>query len=172
MFLLSGCGHSINMKEIEAPDRALVYGFIDMQDAPSNLSWVKLYQALPKTDKPYIHMGVTEGAFFLDNTKPGAYKLSDFGGVGWFGLEQRMYQYNFPTYGSNETAVRVNKSGLYFLGSYRYKKVSTSLFEKRKFDVERVNQPTEKEVLEKIMPYAKNTGWEKLIQQRMREVGR
>lgn len=169
--LISGCGGgSLQLQEMEDNDRALVYGFIDMRDAPSDLKWVKIKQVTPETKKPYIYMGVKDGAFFLDNLKPGSYQLANFGGTKWFLLQERMYNYNFPDFGRNETGLRVTHGGLYYLGSYKYKKAGS--FFNPKFDMAKAATPTEADVLEKVLPYSTGTRWERLIQARLRALGK
>ena len=48
---------------------------------------------------------------------------------------------------SPETTARIEKPGIYFLGAYKYKSVSTGMFEQSKFAIERVSSPSEGELL-------------------------
>ena len=76
-------------------------------------------------------MSGKKGLFYHTLLPASSYQLSSFYGSGFFAGENR---YNFPRQG-NETALRITKPGIYFLGSYKYKyrKVKTGIFEQDKF---------------------------------------
>jgi len=163
MFIISGCGVRIHNP---ANDNAsLVYGYIDMSEAPTKLGWASLKQLKPKTDKPYWGAGSNgTGVFWNEHITPGSYQLTEFGGGSFW--KNATYTYAMPEYGKNDTAVVISKSGLYYLGSYKYKKEGS--FFNPKFSIEKSKKPTEKEVLEMILPLSKGTSWEARIVKRMK----
>ena len=60
------------------------------------------------------------------------------------------HEYSFPKQG-NRTSLRISKPGIYFLGSFKYKKVKTGFFQQGKFAIEKVSKPTEAELLKRIL---------------------
>jgi hypothetical protein len=145
--LLAGCGSSGPKRDINDPTNSLVFGYVDMKDAPTGVDYAWLVQVAPPSKTPYWSLGVRKGLFYNMYVAPGSYQLSRLGGSGFFTNEHR---YNFPRQG-NETALRVDTPGIYFLGSFKYKKVSTGIFEQSKFAIERVDKPTEAELLKRIL---------------------
>ena len=98
------------------------------------------------------------------------------------------YEYKFPRQGRNETAIRITKPGVYYLGSYKYVQVKKkSMFKRGKFSIERVSEPAEAELLRRILAdtmkiqKAKNykgpkkikiedTRWAEVIRARLKEL--
>lgn len=162
--LLTGCGaHMFNPGE-EAGG-SLVYGFIDMNDAPTGVDYVTMRQYLPKTEKPYWHAKGVDGIFWFDQFVNGSYQLVSFGGSGFF---RGQYEYNMQEFSKNDTSLVISKSGLYYVGSYKYKKAGS--FFNPKFEIIKVDSPAERELLGKMLPYSKDTQWEAMIKKRMGEL--
>lgn len=168
--LLSACATGGSAPDINDPSNSLVFAYIDMDDAPTDVSYGHLQQVLPKTDTPYWGMLVEDGILYNPNLPNGAYQLSNFGGGG--GFFSTPHEYNFPAYGKNETAVRIERPGIYFLGSYKYEEVDTGFFEQDKFSIKPVSKPTEAELLRKLLQAEKIPGsqWEARIRQRLAEI--
>ncbi len=161
--ILSGCGaHMHNPRESTA---SLVYGYIDMDDAPSDADWVTIrqYKPKPKDDKPYLSAKGVHGMFWFDQLVPGSYQLVAFGGSSCW--KNAAYDYNMQDFSKNETALVFAKPGLYFMGSYKFKKAGT--FWKPAFEIDRTDSPAEKEVLQRMLPYSTDTQWEKMIKKRI-----
>ena len=145
--LSAGCASSGHERDINDPTNSLVFGYIDMDDAPTSISYASIMQVAPPTQAPYWSLAVRKGLFYTAYLPPGSYQLSRFGGSGFLAGE---HQYNFPRQG-NQTALRIEKPGIYFLGSYKYKDVKSGMFEAGKFSIENVNKPTEAELLRRIL---------------------
>ena len=145
--LVGGCATSdpIDPKD---PNLSLVYGYIDMEDAPSSLGWVHIMLYDGK-NKGYF-TGVHDGLFFHLGVKPGPYQVDRFGRhpTFWSNTE---YSYDFGTRGRNETAVRIDTPGVYFMGAYKYVDVHTGWFEQGKFRMERTTTPNERELLTRVL---------------------
>jgi len=161
--LLQGCSaHMRNPKESNA---SLVYGFIDMDEAPTDLDYatVRQYKPKPVDDKPYWHAAGVDGMFWYDQLVPGSYQLVSFGGSSWW--RNASYNYNMPDFQKNETALVIKQPGLFYLGAYKYKDAGS--FFNPKFEMEKVTSPSEKELLTKLLPYSTGTQWEALIKKRL-----
>lgn len=150
------------------PSASLVYGYIDMDEAPTSLSaaTIKQYKPKPKDDKPYWHGSAVDGMFWFEYLLPGSYQLVTFGGSSWW--RNATYDYYMPEFEKNDTAVVIKKPGLYFLGAYKYKEAGS--FFNPKFEVEQMGKPTELELLTKLLPYSSGTQWEAKIRKRMGEL--
>jgi hypothetical protein len=169
VWLLVGCaGGGGYGRDINDPTNSLVFGYVDMADAPTKINTVTLQQVAPPSDKPYWHTGAREGLFHIAYLPQGSFQLATLRGSGFWSGDVR---YNFPRQGS-ETAVRITKPGIYFLGSYKYKGVKTGFFEGGKFDIERVKSPSEAELLRRILEdkEIKGSAWEARIRQRLSQL--
>jgi hypothetical protein len=166
--LLSGCA-STPGRDINDPTSSLVFGFVDMSEAPTDVDWVSLKQVGAPADEGFWSLGVDDGLVYNEYLPVGSYQMAQFGGSGFMAGDVR---YNFPSYGKNETAVRIAKPGIYFLGSYKYLKVKTGFFEAGKFDFKRVDAPGERELLERILKQKeiKGTQWVARINARLAEL--
>lgn len=167
--LLAGCASTPELTSPEGRnDLSLVFGYVDMSDAPSKLDFVWMKRMRPVEDKPYYSFWTVDGMFFRANVPPGTYKFDKFGGhSGW---KNTTYNYRFPEQGKTELDRQIAKPGIYYVGSYRYKEIKTSFWKPDNWDLERVNSPSERELLEKMLPYAKHEHWKKLIQNRIAEL--
>jgi len=166
LILLHGCASNKSLEEAISPG-SLVFGYMDMGEAPATeLTAFSLRQVLPKTDKPFLHMRTHEGVFYIENVAPGSYQMSQFGGPGGMFSSASFYWFNFPR---QSDGFRVSKPGLYYLGSYKYKKAG-SIFNP-KFDVESIKTPDEREAIEKILPFSKGTKWEGQLRERVNQLG-
>jgi hypothetical protein len=145
--LLAGCASSGPERNIDDPTNSLVFGYVDMNDAPTSVSSAWIMQVAPPSDTPYWGLGVTNGLFYNSYLPPGSYQLSKLGGSGFFAGQ---HEYSFPRQG-NQTALRITKPGIYFLGSFKYKKAKSGMFEQGKFAIEKINKPTEAELLKRIL---------------------
>ena len=166
--LLAGCagGHG---RSINDPSNSLVFGYVDMTGAPTGFNSASILQVAPPTDKPYWGTDVRNGLFYTYYLPPGSYKLASLAGSSFW---KGNHQYTFPRQGGDQ-GVRISKPGIYFLGSYRYKDVKTGFFEQGKFDIERVNTPTEAELLRRILAEdgdVKGSVWEERIRKRLAQL--
>ncbi|MDH5649024.1 MAG: hypothetical protein OEY67_05145 [Gammaproteobacteria bacterium] len=165
----AGCSTTPSLDEPEGNQPSMIYGHIDMEDAPCKLGWVTMKQMRPKTDKPYYNFWIDEGTFFRINVPPGTYKFDEFGGAPRFG--NTIYTFSFPDQGKGEMDRQIKRQGLYYVGSYKYKKIKTRFWQQGKFDLEKTKGPSEKEILQKILPYAKHPFWIKKINERLKQLG-
>lgn len=134
---------------VDNPSNSLVFGYIDMSDAPTKVSGAWLQQVAPPTDKPYWSMGVEKGLFYNTFIQPGSYQLSKFSGSGF---AAGAHEYHFSRQGRSETAVRIEVPGIYYLGSYKYVKARKGgMFKRAKFSIEPIDDPGEAELLRRLL---------------------
>ena len=171
ILLVTGCATS-DPVDPKDPSLSLVYGYIDMADAPSSVEWVrvKLYDG-----KNQGYLAATQkGLFFHVGVEPGPYQVERFGRHPTF-FSNTEYTYNFGTRGRNETAIKVDKPGVYFMGAYKYIEVPTGWFEQDKFRMERTQTPSERELLAKLLAilqddYSQYTRQIAMVRQRLAQL--
>jgi hypothetical protein len=133
--------------------------------------YASIQQVAPPTQEPYWSLSVRKGLFYTAYLPPGSYQLSKFGGSAFFTGE---HVYGFPRQG-NQTALRIEKPGIYFLGSYKYRDVKTGMFEQGKFSIDATNKPTEADLLRRILEEGsgiKDSAWRDRIQARLAKLKR
>lgn len=163
---LAGCASRGPERSIDDPTNSLVFGYVDMEDAPTSIQRATLMQLAPPTEYPYWHMTVRDGLFFNEYIAPGSWQLTSFAGSGFF---RGKHEYQFPRQ-NNQTALRIDKPGIYFLGSFKYKEEKSGFFENGKFSMQKVTRPTEAELLKRILEEdgeIKGSVWEAKIRQRL-----
>ncbi len=149
--LVTGCASP--RVDPDDPSLSLIYGYIDMNDAPSSLGWVHIM--LYDGKNTGYSAAVDHGLFFHLGVKPGPYQVDRFGRhtTFWSNTE---YSYDFGTRGRNETAIRIDKPGVYFMGAYKYVAIHTGFFEQDKFRMERTAAPSERELLTRVLAILQN----------------
>lgn len=148
---LVGCAAPRENVDPKAEHLSIVAGHIDMKDAPSRLGWVSIKAYGPGTDHHYLAR-VEDGVFFHIGIEPGSYQIDRFGGLsGWGGFGGAAHEYEWGTKGRNATAIRIERPGVYFMGSHRYTPQRTGLFEPGKFQMNSSPTPSEREVLQRVL---------------------
>jgi len=174
--LLTGCSSSPVFRDPQEKNQSLVLAYVDMSDADSEATWLRAKVITKRGVKPtwYSFGFVRDDKLgpILHNqyVTPGKIKLDAFGGNATGFFDNAYYQYNFPKQGRGMGALTVKKPGIYYMGSFKYIPVETGFFEKGKFDIKRVNKPTEKEVLQKFLKHVENGKWKKMIQARIKRL--
>lgn len=130
---------------------SIVFGYFDMADAPSNLQWVSLKRYGEK-EPVWYDLAARDGLIFHVGIRSGSYQVEKFGGMGGIPLLTRQrHEYNFGTRGRNDTAIRIQTAGIYFLGAYKYVDRPGGLFRADKFNMEPLKTPSEKELLQRLI---------------------
>lgn len=164
-----GCPQGTPVDDRKAPEMSLIYGHLDMSDAPTPVDWLDMKQVHPKIKKPYYPMRLDGGMFYFENVPRGSFQLTHFGGVGGFGGNR--HEYDIPRQ-SKAARLRVSSPGIHYIGSFKYKDVKTGFFEQNKFDVETVSNPGEMELLQKLLEHTKGTKWQAAVRARLKELQR
>ncbi len=141
--LLGACATGTPVDRADT-SRSLVYGYLDTEDAPSSLDWIYImnYGGSESGYNPYID----DGMFYHLGVTPGPYQIDRFGGYSF--LRQAHYTFDFGGSGRNESAIRIDRPSVYFMGSHRYVDVDTGFFEAGKFEIEpNRDGPSEREIL-------------------------
>lgn len=147
LFLLAACA-SYDPVDPNDPTRSVVYGYIDMEDAPSSVEWVFIMDY--NSDEEGYRTAVEDGIFYHVGIARGPHQVDTFGRYQtWW--SNTSYTYEFGSGGRNETAVRIERPGAYFMGAYKYVSVDTGWFEQGKFEMKKINRPSEREILATVL---------------------
>lgn len=147
--LLSSCGGLSNVSP-DDKDLSVLFGYIDMKEAPSGLGFVKVKRHKP-TPNVWYSFYPEEGLFSHIGVKNGSYQVDTFGesNVGFANIN---YTYNFGGDGRNATARVIKAPGVYFLGAYKYKRLTKGSFlSPGSFEMQPIKSPTEKELLTQLL---------------------
>ncbi|HKI98596.1 MAG TPA: hypothetical protein VKB51_09010 [bacterium] len=143
--------------------QSLVFGYLDMSDAPTPLGWIEFRQVSPVTQTPFYQMRVDNGVFYMEKFPPGVFLMGEFGGDRPDG---KHLAYTLPRT-SPAVRVTISKPGLYFVGAYKYRPVRDAGGTTGRFEIDALSAPSAKEVLARMLPYARGTVWEQRIQSRL-----
>jgi len=105
------------------------------------------------------------GTFMAENLKPGKYVIAGFraGKKNHFNLvrsEQQAYQ----------RVIHVKPGELKYVGSYQIHVTKSRLLGKGKFEIEEILRPGERQVLRNLQVVTAGTGWQKMIERRLKEL--
>jgi len=173
---ITGCSSSPVFRDPHKKSYSLVLAYIDMEDADSEATWLRAKTVEKRGKKPsWYSFGFVRDeklGTILHNqyVTRGKIKLDAFGGNATGFFDNAYYQYNFPSQGRGMGAVDIKKPGIHFAGSFKYIPVETGFFEQGKFDIKRVNSPSEKEVLKAFLKHVEEGKWKKMIQARIKKL--
>ena len=161
--LLAGCavGGSRETPGMDDPGTSLVFGYIDMTDAPTTISGASIVQVWPPSDKPDWGANARHGLFHT-YVPQGSYQLASVSGS-----SPAKVSYSYDIQNWDELRVH-QQQGIYFLGSYRYLRTETGGFE-----LERMDTPNEAQLLKRILDEdlaVKGSAWEGRIRERLAEL--
>jgi hypothetical protein len=162
--LIAGCAGGGDVRSVNDPGNSLVFGYIDMAEAPTAISGASIMQVAPASNEPYWGADARNGLFYTYDLPPGSYQLASVSGSD---LRKVNYEYDLPQPDSGQA--RITQPGIYFLGSYRY--VNTG--DAGGFEVERMDTPTEAQLLQRILDEdrtVKGSAWEARIRERLSQL--
>ncbi len=166
MFVINGCGGSdAKPSDPRDPTLSLVFGYIDMEDAPTTLEWVMIKRYKPKPQ----YLGfcrVEKGMFWHYGISNGLQRVERF---------STGSNYYEPIAG---TGIRIKKPGIYFMGAYKYKSTKKGAFfsgDGARFRMIRIKSPSEKNLLKRLLKEFKSDKKKfyrqiKMVKRRLREL--
>ena len=161
---LSGCASDehATLQQINQPESSLLYGYMDMTDAPSCMAYFDM-KVFPTYDK-YIDFEVENGLFYHEAVPPGTYQLNEFGGTSTFFLFffPTLHRYTFL---NPDAKFKIATPSMYYLGSFKYVR------DKDAFDIQRIKSPSEGDLLVRLLPKVRGTKWENVVLGRLKALG-
>jgi hypothetical protein len=149
--LFSGCAtNSIDPKD---ETLSMVYGYMGGNSSLFGpMTWGNLKEI--RQPAAYHKLNVVRnfsergGMFWHMGLKPGSYQMDDFG------LPNGTYLYGKAS--KNITAIRITEPGLYYMGSYWHENNSKIIV--IGFDIKRINKPTEREIVQRLIKEFESEG--------------
>jgi hypothetical protein len=68
---LAGCASGGHGRSIDDPSNSSVFGYVDMSEAPTSVTWATILQVAPAVEKPYWGTDVRDGLFYTSYLPPG-----------------------------------------------------------------------------------------------------
>ena len=172
------------VREPSSPDSAFVYGRIDLSGAKDQLNWVSMltHPRDPNKKKRLNYGGITDvmvhvhsdGTFFAENVDPGQYYLLYVDGkVNGFTRTKNIYYLQDMSTGKveNPDVFTVHAGEFVYLGAWGYKseKKGGGFFGTKdtEFSFNPLEDVSEADVLQTILPLVKGTAWQEKIQRRL-----
>lgn len=175
-FTLSACAPSMYVEEMKDQRTAMLFGYISASEGPMDFEWVQLRHTDAAGNEEYYTTRADEdGMFYAENLPLGQYQIHRMGkGVrpmgpnvagGGGGVLWSLGE------GSKATTMQVKKQGVRYFGSFQYTYIEpTSFFGRASFSFERAPKPPEKELLQRLVKYTKDTRWEAGVKSRLAEL--
>ena len=162
LIFLASCG-GVSLKTPEAED-SLVFGYIDMTTVAS-MDYVNYRQYSPRIEEPFKTFKINGKLFFNWNVKSGVYGVEQFRGYNpW---KRVIYRYYFSNT-FKRTRFKIKKPGIYFVGAYEV--YYEGGFFTAKAKIKELKSPTEKELLQQILPQVKGTIMEERIKKYLKKL--
>lgn len=142
-------------------DGSLVFGHITV---PQRLTHVYLYavgRAYIGTLNTPQAIVYRNGDFVFANLSPGDYYLAGFTDL------STTYWLNYSKSSLQRALIHIGKSDVRFAGAFQVTNVDNEVFSNGSFDIHRVTQPSEIELLQRLRLMARDSGWEPLIEARL-----
>lgn len=164
--LTAGCGGlGKEVKFDTVQTGAFVFGYIDRNEAPLPVEWVRYRPVSAGPKDPLLEFRVDEGLFYREDLAPAQYELARFG------ADEGMLHWWYPEKSSLGIPFTVATPGqLLYLGSYRLRGSQTNDPFDHQYSIEKTAFPSELEVLKKILPNAKGSSWEPLLRKRIQQL--
>lgn len=140
--VLSACSSPLAPKledpEPEQKNVGLIYGYIDMDKALSSAyDWIIARRYRPSVKDLEMHV-YRSGLFYHIGVEPGSYQVVRLG--------SKTLGRSFGVFHKNQTAIKVNKPGLYYMGTFLYSVPGDGTF-----NIKKVTSPSEKQVLTMLL---------------------
>jgi len=144
-------GGSMTAEAVDAKEdsTSLVFGYVDVKDAPASIDWVSLKRSGGRPG--YYRLGLTNGVYCYIGVEPGSYQVEKSGGVKGGLIFGNAVEFEYGTRGRDATALRVGTPGVYFMGAHRFVAQDGARFAVGRFEMQAVQSPTEREVLERLI---------------------
>ena len=159
----------LRLEPPSSENQSLVYGYLDMSDAPTPLGWMEFRQLAPASDAAFYQMRVHEGVFYMEKFPPGVFALGEFGGE----RHGRPLAYALPRT-SPSLRITIREPGLLFVGAFKFRRSTAPAGEAgagQRFLLDAIPTLRERDVLARILPFARGTPWEARIQERLARGG-
>lgn len=163
---LAGCTKTAPPDDVFSKKYAMIYGSVLADDKITAVdffeygrTYIRFFSKVPRV------LVYENGTFMSENLKPGKYVIAGFrsGEKNHYNLvrsEQQAYQ----------RVIHVKPGEIKYVGSYRVHVTKSRLIGKGTFEIEEILRPGERQVLRNLQVVTAGTGWQKMIERRLKEL--
>lgn len=158
---LSSCS-AINpqVRTTNGDEASLIYGYFNMSESPYKLGPVMLTQG-ERAGIAYRQSAMKtfeNGLFFMENIPAMDYHIP------FFYSGNILHSFG----GRKEDVIKIKPSSMLFVGSYKYHDPKKGgIITNKKFEMNPIKSPSEKEVLNMLLEHVKDERWKKRIKKRL-----
>lgn len=172
VFLASGCGGSVSLRNPSSPSHSLLYGHLNTATSGTGNCWLSIREiSSGKRGKRYMAECDEMGYFWASNIPPGKYHIEKFGNhmkvfndEGYMRVIKNMREFR------ESTRMTIRKPGIYYMGTFRVTTGGSGSFGSGSQKVVRAERPDERKVLRRLLQVAAGTDWDERINRRMRSL--
>lgn len=166
MGLTAACASKAPPGSLRTVTDSMIYGHISVSD--DEITGIELRQYgkiyIPPFVNPPRVLVFNNGNFLVENLPPGNYYIAR--------LSSKKTDYtlvnNVQT--SYQWIIKVEPGTSQFVGAYRITNIEPGNFGRGKFDFRSTLQPTERRILKHMYEVTSGTGWQSLIERRIKEL--
>jgi hypothetical protein len=161
-FALASCG-SQSIKPLDSEDSGAVIGNLKVPGGYRyiNLNKLGVVYAAPFKSPPQAFAD-ENGNFIFENLSPGQYYLLNVSDG------HQVYQIATSEAEVKKNLIDVKAGQIVFIGSLVFANIKKPLLATSTFEITRANTPDEKTIIKELIPHAKNTGWDKRLEAKLR----
>jgi hypothetical protein len=163
---LVACSTPAPPNDVYSKDYAMIYGSVLADDKITEVDFFEYGKTYirPFTRVPRV-LVYDNGTFMAENIRPGKYIIAGF-------RSGEKNQYNLVRSGQQayQHIIHVKAGELKYVGSYRIHVTKSRLIGKGNFEVEEVLRPGERQILRNLQVVTEDTGWQKMIERRLKEL--
>lgn len=163
---LVACSTLAPPDDVYSKNNAMIYGSVQAEDKITEVDFFEYGKTYirPFSKVPRV-LVYDNGTFMAENVRPGNYVIAGFrsGEKNHYNLvrsEQQAYQH----------VIHVKPGELKYVGSYQIHVTKSRLVGKGTFEVEEVLRPGERQILRNLQVVTEGTGWQKMIERRLKEL--
>lgn len=163
---LAACTKTAPPDDVYSKKYGMIYGSVLAADKITAVdffeygkTYIRFFSKIPRV------LVYENGTFMAENLKPGKYVIAGFraGKKNHYNLvrsEQQAYQ----------RVIEVKPGEIKFVGSYEIHVTKSRLIGKGTFEIEEILRPGERQVLRSLQVVTAGTGWQKMIERRLKEL--
>ena len=145
---------------------AMIYGSVQAEERITEIDFYEYGKTYirPFTKSPRV-LVYNDGTFMAENVRPGNYVIASFraGKKNQFNLVRSKQQ-------AYQRVIHVKPGEIKYVGSFQIHVTKSRLIGKGDFEVEEVLRPGERQVPRNLHVVTEGTGWQKMIERRLKEL--
>lgn len=163
---VAACSTPAPPDDVFSKNNAMIYGSVLADDKITGVDFYEYGKTYIRhfTKVPRV-LVYENGTFMAENLKPGKYVIAAFhaGEKNLFNLVRSKQQ-------AYQRIIHVKPGEIKYVGSYRIHITKSRLLGKGNFEIEEILRPGERQILRNLQVVTEGTGWQKMIERRLKEL--